>query len=280
MVKAYQPIAAVQPVTDLQHVRVLALDEVIINPLWNFSDVCDGFWRLYMCRDAGAAVETAREQVKMRPGKVYLIPAWVKFSCRCTRPVRHGYVHFDLAGLPGAISREVFDRVLRVEGPDLQILMQMFGDRSGKTAPFRAARSKVWLVKALVYAALEHALALLPEEMRQRLRAETGTSSVAAALRYIEAHQHEAISVGQLAEVCGYSQEHFLRLFRRATGQSPMQYVVERRVAAAGELLLLTAEKIERIAARTGFANRHHFTRVFGQRMGVSPAAYRKAARW
>lgn len=60
---------------------------------------------------------------------------------------------------------------------------------------------------------------------------------------------------------------------------TPARYVVERRIAAATQELVFTQDSIERVAARLGFANRYHLTRVFTRRMGIPPAAYRRKAR-
>jgi len=56
-------------------------------------------------------------------------------------------------------------------------------------------------------------------------------------------------------------------------------YVRERRIARAAELLLTSAWDLERIASASGFPNRHYLSRVFRQRMGLPPAAYRARGR-
>ena len=73
------------------------------------------------------------------------------------------------------------------------------------------------------------------------------------------------------------SEDHFGRLFRKSVGSTPAQYVLERRIAAVTQALLFTNDSIDQIANRLGFANRHHLTRMFTRRMGVPPAAYRRA---
>ena len=76
-------------------------------------------------------------------------------------------------------------------------------------------------------------------------------------------------------EIALTSESRFIRCFRDATGQTPARYVQDRRLRRAAEALVATDRSIDEIAERCGFANRYYFTRVFSQRMGVSPARYR-----
>lgn len=98
-----------------------------------------------------------------------------------------------------------------------------------------------------------------------------------AALSWINENLSQPIGNPDLAERCGMSQDHFIRTFAKFIGQTPAQYVIERRIAAASERLLFSDDSIEQIATATGFANRFHFSRTFARQMNTSPAAYRKA---
>jgi AraC family transcriptional activator FtrA len=75
------------------------------------------------------------------------------------------------------------------------------------------------------------------------------------------------------------SQRHFARRFRDVTGQSPVGWLIGRRVDTSLELLELGDDSIDEISAAVGFANavtyRHHFRR----RMNTAPSAYRRAFR-
>jgi AraC family transcriptional activator FtrA len=87
------------------------------------------------------------------------------------------------------------------------------------------------------------------------------------------------ITVADLARVAKVSTRSYLRHFARATGTSPLRWLVNQRLAAARELLETDDAPIEQIGAAVGFADpatfRHHFARV----VGTSPSAYRKTFR-
>jgi AraC family transcriptional regulator, transcriptional activator FtrA len=92
-------------------------------------------------------------------------------------------------------------------------------------------------------------------------------------------HLSHPISVADLAAIAKVSHRTYLRHFTRATGTSPLRWLVNQRLAAARALLETGDASIEQVGAAVGFADpatfRHHFTRA----VGTSPSAYRKTFR-
>jgi len=77
--------------------------------------------------------------------------------------------------------------------------------------------------------------------------------------------------------MCHSSVDHFIRVFKQWTGQTPAQYILDTRVKAAAHELLFTDGSIDSIAEETGFRDRFYFSRVFKRRMGLAPAEYRNS---
>jgi AraC family transcriptional regulator len=92
---------------------------------------------------------------------------------------------------------------------------------------------------------------------------------------YVEGHLHERISLDDLAATVGMGRCRFVRRFRRSTGTSPHDFVLERRVARARTLLTRTGTPLPDVACRCGFADQSHLTRVFRERVGVTPGRFR-----
>jgi transcriptional regulator GlxA family with amidase domain len=78
--------------------------------------------------------------------------------------------------------------------------------------------------------------------------------------------------------VAGLSGSHFTRLFAAWAGESPAAYVKRARIQRARRLLTEVDLSIKQVAARCGFRNPHHFSRVFRRIDGLTPSAYREAA--
>ncbi len=95
----------------------------------------------------------------------------------------------------------------------------------------------------------------------------------------IAARLDGTLSLTTLAAECRLSTAHFARAFVHTTGQSPHQWLIERRVEKAKALLSSTAIPISEIAASCGFCDPSHLTRVFSSRCGIGPSAWRKSRR-
>jgi len=112
-----------------------------------------------------------------------------------------------------------------------------------------------------------------------RLVAEHSKHSVHLAVRRVmdavtadPAADHDLPS---LARCAGLSPRHLGRLFRSQTGMTPGQYVEAVRVEAAQALLERDTRSIEEVAQLSGFGSSETLRRVFQQRLGVAPTAYR-----
>ena len=117
----------------------------------------------------------------------------------------------------------------------------------------------------------------------QFIEAAVGTTGrddgVARSLEWALENLSQPISIADLARVANVSHRSYLRHFARATGTSPLRWLVNQRLAAARALLETGDASIEQVGAAVGFADpatfRHHFTRT----VGTSPSAYRKTFR-
>ncbi len=92
---------------------------------------------------------------------------------------------------------------------------------------------------------------------------------------YIGDNLQKDLTLAKIAGAAHMSPYHFSRLFKESTGLAPHQYVIERRVQRAKELLGSTALPIAEIAFLCGFANQSHLNRHFKRLLGVSPGALR-----
>jgi AraC-like DNA-binding protein len=96
---------------------------------------------------------------------------------------------------------------------------------------------------------------------------------------WIEANSHHAIDLDAAADQAGISAFHFLRLFAKVLGVTPHQYLVRSRLRHAARLLTGENIAITDIAYDVGFGDLSNFVRTFHRAAGVSPGAFREAAR-
>src|SRR6185437_3836380 len=72
------------------------------------------------------------------------------------------------------------------------------------------------------------------------------------------------------------SPHHFATAFKVSTGISPHDYVIERRINRARDLLLRKEKTISEIAVAVGFSSQSHLTVNFRRKMGVTPRKFRQ----
>lgn len=92
---------------------------------------------------------------------------------------------------------------------------------------------------------------------------------------YVDRSLDERISLATLAQAAGLSRMHFAALFRAATGMRPHDYVMQRRIQRAKELLAGTQTPIVDVALSVGFQTQAHFTTVFKRVVGFTPYRWR-----
>ena len=94
-------------------------------------------------------------------------------------------------------------------------------------------------------------------------------------ISYINNHFSENIRVEDLASKAGMSQYHFIRTFKKETGFTPHEYIVNTRIATARYLLKNTQLAIKDICFATGFSSESVFCGAFKRHQGITPAQYR-----
>ena len=91
----------------------------------------------------------------------------------------------------------------------------------------------------------------------------------------IEARLNTPIGLKDLAREARLSRFYFAKLFRNSTGHSPYQYVMQRRIERAKDMLAQGKLSGWEIAQETGFSSESHLALVFRRHIGVGPAEFR-----
>ncbi len=106
--------------------------------------------------------------------------------------------------------------------------------------------------------------------MHQAERPVVSDERIGRMLPYIEEHLSENLSIEELSERFFLSRYHMMRLFKKETGQSVYEYLTERRLFAARDLIRQGYPATES-CFMTGFGSYSSFTRAYGKRFGTTP---------
>lgn len=206
---------------------------------------------------------------RLAAGDVFVCPAGVEASVRCERPFEAVSVVLTPVGLDriaGTAPASLLGGIRPEVGRDDTFVRHVVLALAEEMGRVRAGRERVAdsLTTALgVHLLREYAGAVggggraagLTDDELTRLR------------RHIDRNLDSDLSLDRLAAVVHKSRFHFARLFKSATGLTPHQYVIRRRVERARELLRAGGIIVE-VAAAVGFASQshlaHHVRRAFG----------------
>lgn len=102
-----------------------------------------------------------------------------------------------------------------------------------------------------------------------------GDKGVLTAQQWMEFHLKEDISIENLASQVGISPRHFIRRFKKATGESPLNYLQQMRIETAKKILENRTDTIDEITLAIGYENSSAFRKIFRKYTGLSPREYR-----
>jgi AraC-like DNA-binding protein len=96
------------------------------------------------------------------------------------------------------------------------------------------------------------------------------------AVDHVHARYAERIAVGQLARLCGFSESHFMRVFKLRLKMTPYSFVEQVRMFHASDALRRTSASVAEIAVNSGYYDPSSFVKRFKRFTGTSPLKYRR----
>lgn len=158
------------------------------------------------------------------------------------------------------------------EAKDLQLLLDMMyryllEDRPGCET----------LCQHLTLALLGRILQLTGDAPR-RNQAETEPRTLGRQVQaFIDGHFSEPLTLQDMGKALHVSPYYLSHVFKEASGYSPTQYLLRRRIGEAQNLLISTDLPIARIAEQVGFETQNYFNLQFSKHVGIPPGKYRES---
>lgn len=130
----------------------------------------------------------------------------------------------------------------------------------------------------VIIIALERMYGLFGDEQEQTESSERTIHDrrLMDALLYIESHYMNNLSLKEICNESGVNHTTLTTLAKEEMGVTIMEYLTQYRIKVAKKQLTFTDIPIKEVADRTGFKRVHHFSRVFKEITGKTPAVYRK----
>lgn len=222
----------------------------------------------YVAEGAGGVVLSGRRH-ELRPGTLFAYTATMplQIETSATQPLVKYFACFAGA--------EVAAR-LRRAGLAAGTVRQAAVHGEVRSAFEELIREGQWqnpLTREVCTALGELLLLRVEAAVRARAAGDPARETFARCRNLIEANAERLVSLQEIASAARLDVSTICRLFRRFQGTSPYQYLLRRKMNLAAEHLIETGAAVKDVAARVGFADPYHFSRVFKSVHGVPPSA-------
>ena len=114
-----------------------------------------------------------------------------------------------------------------------------------------------------------------PQRSGMPARVGSSNGAILDAVKFMESHIADPVSLPDLALAAGISERQLNRLFQKKLGRSTMGYYRDLRLDKARNLLTNSSLPLTEIAYATGFANSSHFSRLFSEYFCRAPSSFR-----
>ena len=241
-----------------------------VYPNWNFKEPPHAFNRLYFIIDAeGTHIDNERGSCNLRPGHMYLIPAYFNCAHVCESYLHKYYLHFTLEMFPGLdLIGHMNNEILEL--PYSQELLDQFLAAEKNTDLINVIGLKVLLWQVIhkfisqYQNNLEYKI-LLDGFFRQR-----------HILQYLSTHLDATLRIQDIADTFHITARQLSRGFQQDVGLALKSYMEQMLFSKASRLLLCTTAPIYQISEQLGFSDPFYFSRFFKKFSNVTPSIYRK----
>jgi AraC-like DNA-binding protein len=240
---------------------------------WQHGRILDGFALVYISSGRGRFESKPNFSAVIEPGHVFLLfpGVWHRYT-----PAPETGWHEHWIGFDGEIARRwQHFKFISPKTPALKINTEdtVLATFSRVMQAIRANRPALQQILA---GATANLLGLFYSAQQVPPVAEMQSSNaIELAIAHIHKEPAQNLDMKALAQELGVSYSWFRSTFAAHTGLSPHQYLMEFRIVCARNLLTGTDLSIKEIAMQTGFEDEHYFSRLFRQKLNLTPSQWR-----
>lgn len=126
--------------------------------------------------------------------------------------------------------------------------------------------------KGLLYTLIYSYLTTVGRETRN----ENVYSVLRPARKTLDENLSTVYASAELSALCGISEAHFRRLWKKEFGVTPTEYHRKKRLARARDMLLSGVYNVKKAASAVGYDDANYFSRIFRKEFGVPPTVFMK----
>lgn len=227
------------------------------------AEVIDYFDFTFVLKGSMTYIADGKKYILKENDAILLSPGTVRERYKSDIPVKYvsfNFLAFDESSLP---KRPFMQNVIST---DIKKMLSFFS--LSHLSPMYRSREK--LLNILNYILLE---------LFNVLDFESSNSHVIEMIKYINAHLSEAISLASVSEYVNLSKEYAASIFKKETDKTVNEYINERKMLLAKEMIQSGRYSLNRICEGLGYENYSYFSRIFKRHFNTSPKQFEKESR-
>lgn len=276
---------------DQLHLLTLNVGYAQHNGDWNWKNVRSPFARLYYVTEGSAQINIGTEFYTLTPRHLYFVPAFTEHSYVCDSLFSHYYIHIyeEQQDGTGLLDEWTFPVEVEASETDLELVKRLCYINPFMRLPesdptsydnHPTLVSNIQLNQRRPFCDKVESRGILFILMsrflkRATAKAEVKDDRIHQILAHIRRNINSQLRIETLAEMACMSKDHFIRIFKRETGETPNAYIAHRKQEKAELLLITTDLSIKAIATTLGYDDASYFNKLFKKHAGLTPQQYR-----
>ena len=242
---------------------------------WKLTSDFFGQNKFYYIKDGGCKITIRGKEYDGIPGRWFFIPACTPHSYAndTTKPFSKFWIHFDMypdnSVLFGNMNMPYYIDVKQTAKID-----KLFRIVTAKSNDVKAA--DMFYRKAALLSLIGEYIEMASPEAEMDGSYDDDISQV---VKFVNENIEQNIKLEELAGVCHLHPTHFIRAFKKKTGETPLYFVQRRKIETAKRLIEETELPLGEIMSRVGFVDAAQFAKKYKRFYGHSPRDYRRNIR-
>lgn len=261
------------------------------NADWNWKDISSPFTRIYYVAEGNASLLLPDGVQELKKDHLYLIPAFTVHSYQCNAHFSHYYIHLYEDTRTKTSFFEEWDFPVEVSANHLDLDLVMRLCEINPAMKLKQSNPNTYDNNpTLIQNIIKNKQRALFERIESRgityqlfsrflkdakPKIEVTDDRIQKVMTFIRKSIYEKMTISQLSGICNLSDDHLIKLFKKETGSTPLQYINHKKIEKAQLILAFNDMPIKNVAYALSFENHSYFNRLFKATTGMTPQEYR-----
>lgn len=277
---------------DQLHLLILNVGLAIHNADWNWKNINSPFTRLYYVTGGTAKIILPSGIQELKPNYLYLIPSFTTHSYLCDSHFVHYYLHiyedhqsessilddynFPVEVAAGDLELPLIKRLCQIN-PSMQLPQSdpdSYDNNPTLIQNIIKNKQRTFCDKVESRGIVYQLIARFLKDAQPKI--EVNDNRIQKIISHIRKNIYTLIDIDSLADISCLSKDHFIRLFKKETGTTPLQYINQKKIEKAQLILITDNMPVKNIAYLLAYEDHSYFNRLFKKVTGITPQQYRK----